>query len=74
MFTLSGFKGIKTATAAAALLTTFNACADIVISGTRIIYPQSSKDVVVNLENRGSKPLLVQTGSTTGAMMLIRKS
>lgn len=61
MFTLSGFKGIKTALAAAALLTTFNACADIVISGTRIIYPQSSKDVVVNLENRGNKPLLVQT-------------
>ena len=38
-----------------------NASADIVISGTRIIYPQSSKDVVVNLDNHGTKPLLVQT-------------
>lgn len=39
----------------------YNAFADIVISGTRIIYPQSAKDVTVKMENRGSKPLLVQT-------------
>lgn len=39
----------------------FNAHADIVISGTRIIYPETVKDVTVNLENRGSKPLLVQS-------------
>jgi P pilus assembly chaperone PapD len=38
-----------------------NAKADIVISGTRIVYTQSSKDVVVNLDNHGTKPLLVQT-------------
>lgn len=37
-----------------------NACADIVISGTRIIYPSKSKDVTVILENKGNKPLLVQ--------------
>jgi len=35
--------------------------ADIVISGTRVIYPQSAKDVTVKMENRGNKPLLVQT-------------
>lgn len=34
--------------------------ADIVISGTRVIYPQSAKDVTVKMENRGNKPLLVQ--------------
>ncbi len=43
-----------------------NASADIVISGTRIIYPQSSKDVVVNLDNHGTKPLLVQTSLDDG--------
>lgn len=37
------------------------ASADIVISGTRVIYPESAKDVTVNMENRGNKPLLVQT-------------
>lgn len=37
------------------------ALADIVISGTRVIYPQSAKDVTVKMENRGNKPLLVQT-------------
>ncbi|HCM9123436.1 fimbrial chaperone [Enterobacter hormaechei] len=38
-----------------------SAFADIVISGTRVIYPSSAKDVTVNMENRGNKPLLVQT-------------
>lgn len=42
-------------------ITSFNAHADIVISGTRVIYPQAAKDVTVNLENRGNKPLLVQS-------------
>lgn len=42
-------------------LCTFNASADIVISGTRVIYPQSAKDVTVKMENRGNKPLLVQS-------------
>ena len=44
---------------ASAAFSTFNACADIVISGTRVIYPQSAKDVTVKMENRGTKPLLV---------------
>lgn len=39
----------------------FNACADIIISGTRIVYPAKNKDVTVNLENKGNKPLLVQS-------------
>lgn len=42
-------------------LYSFNTNADIVISGTRVIYPQSSKDVTVKMENRGNKPLLVQS-------------
>ena len=42
-------------------LASWNACADIVISGTRIIYPQTAKNVTVNLENRGNKPLLIQS-------------
>lgn len=46
---------------ASAAFSTFNACADIVISGIRVIYPQSSKDVTVKMENRGTKPLLVQS-------------
>lgn len=54
-------KGLKATCFAIAAFTTLQANADIVISGTRIIYPQSSKDVIVNLDNRGNKPLLVQT-------------
>ncbi|ECY9926395.1 fimbrial chaperone [Salmonella enterica] len=57
-------KGFKTTCFAAAAFTAFAAFqvnADIVISGTRIVYPASSKDVIVNLDNRGNKPLLVQT-------------
>ncbi|ESN16052.1 chaperone EcpD [Enterobacter sp. MGH 24] len=45
----------------AAFAVSHSALADIVISGTRVIYPQSAKDVTVNMENRGNKPLLVQT-------------
>ncbi len=45
----------------AAGVCTFNASADIVISGTRVIYPQSAKDVTVKMQNRGNKPLLVQS-------------
>ncbi|MDK5706755.1 fimbrial chaperone, partial [Serratia nevei] len=44
-------KNFKAALLATAFLAASNASADIVISGTRIIYPQSSKDVVVNLDN-----------------------
>ena len=45
----------------ATFLASHAALADIVISGTRVIYPESAKDVTVNMENRGGKPLLVQT-------------
>ncbi|MGK7427404.1 fimbrial chaperone [Salmonella enterica] len=34
--------------------------ADIIISGTRIIYDANKKDVSVRLENKGKSPLLVQ--------------
>ncbi|UQQ51802.1 fimbrial chaperone [Enterobacter roggenkampii] len=54
-------KGLKATLLATAFLCASNAKADIVISGTRIVYTQSSKDVVVNLDNHGTKPLLVQT-------------
>lgn len=54
-------KGFKAALLVTAFLSASNVHADIVISGTRIVYPQSSKDVVVNLDNHGTKPLLVQT-------------
>ncbi|ECH9257986.1 fimbrial chaperone [Salmonella enterica subsp. enterica] len=54
-------KSVKSLLLATAFLAAFQASADIVISGTRIIYTQSSKDVVVNLDNHGKKPLLVQT-------------
>ena len=50
-------KSFQAVLLATAVLATSNASADIVISGTRIIYPQSSKDVVVNLDNHGTKPL-----------------
>ncbi|EAZ4758858.1 TPA: fimbrial chaperone [Salmonella enterica] len=55
------YKGLKATCFAAAVCASFQTSADIVISGTRIVYPQSSKDVIVNLDNRGNKPLLVQT-------------
>lgn len=61
MFHPTLIKSFKAALLATAFLSASNASADIVISGTRIIYPQSSKDVVVNLDNHGNKPLLVQT-------------
>ncbi|HEY2453858.1 MAG TPA: fimbrial chaperone [Scandinavium sp.] len=40
--------------------------ADIVLSSTRVIYKEKSKDVMVQLENKGAKPLLVQTWLDTG--------
>ena len=35
--------------------------ADIVISGTRVIYKSDPKSVNVRLENKGNNPLLVQS-------------
>lgn len=44
------------------LLTSAPAFADIIISGTRIIYNADKKDVNVRLENKGNRPLLIKTG------------
>ncbi|MBD7971480.1 fimbrial chaperone [Escherichia whittamii] len=49
-----------------ALLTSAPVFADIVISGTRIIYDSNKKDVSVRLENKGNRPLLVQNWLDTG--------
>ncbi|WP_253379338.1 fimbrial chaperone [unidentified bacterial endosymbiont] len=54
-------KNIIAMTLASALLCPAVSYADIVLSGTRVIYPQESKDVVINLNNRGNMPLLVQS-------------
>ncbi|EKI8804112.1 fimbria/pilus periplasmic chaperone, partial [Salmonella enterica] len=40
--------------------------ADIVISGTRVIYPEGKSAVTVHLDNRGERPLLVQTWLDNG--------
>lgn len=61
MLNASVIKGLKSALLTTALFAASHASADIVISGTRIVYPESSKDVIVNLDNRGEKPLLVQS-------------
>lgn len=61
MFHPTLIKSVKAAFLVTAFFSASNAFADIVISGTRIVYPQSSKDVVVNLDNHGTKPLLIQT-------------
>ena len=42
------------------------ALADIVISGTRVIYKSDQKSVNVRLENKGNNPLLVQSWLDTG--------
>lgn len=60
MFSLTLKTGLKTLTAAMIGVASFQACADVVISGTRIVYQQSMKDVIVNLDNRGKNPLLLQ--------------
>lgn len=40
--------------------------ADIVINGTRVIYKEKDKNVTMRLENKGSRPLLVQSWLDTG--------
>ena len=37
------------------------ATADIVLSGTRIIYKEEQKDTSIRMENKGQRPLLVQS-------------
>lgn len=52
---------IKSLCLALTLFTPLCSHAEVVISGTRIIYPQKAKDVTVRLDNKGNNPLLVQT-------------
>ncbi|BBS35844.1 fimbrial chaperone [Enterobacter sp. LM3] len=52
--------GLRILAATAVSMASFQASADIVISGTRIVYQQSMKDVIVNMTNRGENPLLLQ--------------
>lgn len=54
-------KKIAAALVAGVLLCPAISYADIILSGTRVIYPQENKDVIINMENRGNKPLLVQS-------------
>jgi chaperone protein EcpD len=49
-------------------VTSINASASIVISGTRVIYPSDEKEITVKLNNVGSKPVLVQSWIDNGDM------
>lgn len=37
------------------------ACADLAVTGTRFVYPEGEKEIVVSLRNTGNDPILVQT-------------
>lgn len=52
--------------AISSLFISSTALADIVISGTRIVYDANKKDVSVRLENKGNRPLLVQNWLDNG--------
>ncbi|EAA7241906.1 fimbrial chaperone [Salmonella enterica subsp. salamae] len=54
------FKTTFTAIILASALSSTVSYADIIISGTRIIYDENKKDISVRLENKGTRPLLVQ--------------
>lgn len=47
-------------------VTSFSASANVVIAGTRIIYPSDKRDVSVQLTNRGTEPALVQAWLDNG--------
>lgn len=66
MLRLFKIKSSLLAIALSGTLFSSNSLADIVISGTRIIYNEAKKDVSVNLDNRGSRALLVQNWIDTG--------
>lgn len=51
----------------ALLLISQSSLADIVINGTRVIYPEKEKEVNVRLTNEGTRPLLVQSWLDKGA-------
>ena len=54
------FKKTLTTLVLAGSLLSNTSHADIIISGTRIIYDENKKDVSIRLENKGTRPLLVQ--------------
>ncbi len=45
--------------------------ADIVISGTRVIYKSDQKSVNVRLENKGNNPLLVQSWGNDSNLLIV---
>lgn len=58
---------ISTVFVASTAVFSLTAQADIVLSGTRIIYNADQKDVTLRMENKGARPLLVQTWIDTGS-------
>lgn len=54
------FKKTLTTLVLAGSLLSNTSHADIIISGTRIIYDENKKDVSIRLDNKGTRPLLVQ--------------
>lgn len=58
---------ISSVVVASTALFSLSAQADIVLSGTRIIYNADQKDVTLRMENKGARPLLVQTWIDTGS-------
>lgn len=44
------------------LLSTGHSWANIVINGTRVLYPENNKEVIVQLMNTSDAPALVQSG------------
>ncbi len=65
MKTMSGLAWLAAALAVLLLLTP-NARAGVIVHGTRVIYPAQRQEVIVRLENRGSRPALVQTWLDSG--------
>ncbi|MDM4205598.1 fimbrial biogenesis chaperone [Klebsiella spallanzanii] len=49
-----------------AMTTVFPACASVVITGTRVIYPATEREVTVKMENKGSSPVLIQSWVDNG--------
>lgn len=57
---------VRTVVLATALFFGYQASASVVITGTRVIYPLTSANVTVRLQNDGSKPSLVQAWADEG--------
>ncbi len=58
---------------AALLLGSVGAQANVVVNGTRVIYPANNKDVIVQLLNNGADPSLVQAWIDDGDINSTRK-